>query len=100
MKKKEILIIFVLAVLLTGLSLFFRYPFNRVIKLGWPFEYLEKYSICMHKDLLFSNMNQTCSTNYSIIWEKLIFDFLFWFMLAFVVYQLLKRIKGKHGKRK
>ncbi|MBL7170291.1 MAG: hypothetical protein ISS48_04685 [Candidatus Aenigmarchaeota archaeon] len=88
MKKKELLIIFVLAVLVTGLSWFFPREFKG--EHGFPFRFSWGEWGGRSGPLIYS-------VDYIIkwSWQNLLLNLLFWFLVLAVGWWIIKKLKTK-----
>lgn len=97
MEKKEILIILALTVLVTGLSGF--YVVDRsswTIELGLPLVYRVKNIV--HPSWGGSGPPPSPGyfvTSVNLIYKNLVINFLFWFLVIFGIWQVVKWIKRK-----
>jgi hypothetical protein len=82
MKKKEVLIVFVLAVLATGLGCLLIPVQCLEVCAGWPFVVYE------------SVVGWSGDEMTNILWANLALDFLFWFLVLAGGWWVVKKLKG------
>lgn len=111
MKKKEVLIIFILALLVTGLSGFYLpglgefivrrstgvYPAILSPGRGFPFGFLVTERKCLH--LYVEGIKPRCGpleADFYLL--NAVLDFFFWFLVIFALWKIVKWIKARFKK--
>ena len=95
MKKKEILIIFGLAIVITVGSLFYVREIPVSPRPIFPGHTAPLPYIIYDRGLPVFWYSESDFGEGELIYKNLVVDFLFWFLVIFVIWKIVKRVKGK-----